>query len=410
MRARTFIFAVLALALAVGCRGTHEDAPRAPPALSPDAAEAPRSGPTPTLDAPAAAQATDAAAPASTKLMPDEEVGPLLTRLSEKPGDFPSENYVTNETSLLHVAQVLRTPALRGRAYVGVGPEQNYTYLAMLEPRVSYIVDIRRGNLLEHMMFRGCFEAGKTRAEFLSALLARRPRTTPEPEPGAGFAPVETAFHGVASDPAIASPQDAEQPRTKALLDRLAVPHTAADDKALARIHDAFAKYGLSIAYTMSNSERKYPSLGENFAAHEPDGGAASFLASEETYARVRRLVVENRVLPIVGNFGGTHALRAVADDIRARSLLLGVFYASNVEQYLFEQRTYGAFVTSVTAMPHDAESRLVRVWFDTGKPHPAQRPGHRTTQLAIPVSTFLARAAKKPFAYYWDVVTQPPE
>jgi hypothetical protein len=117
--------------------------------------------------------------------------------------------------------------------------------------------------------------------------------------------------------------------------------------------------------------------------------------------------VVENRVLPVVGDFGGTHALRAVADDIRARGQELGVFYVSNVEQYLFESHTYGNFVASVRAMPHDDESRLVRVWFDAGKPHPAQRPGHRTTQLAIPASTFLARASTSPFRYYWEVVNQ---
>ena len=388
MRGRTI---VLAMTLAVGCRRAHEDPPVSPP---PDAAAIADAG-----------GALDAEAPLTTMLMADGDVGPLIARLSEKPGDFPSENYVTNETSLLHVATALRSPALRGRAYVGVGPEQSYTYLAILEPRVSYIVDIRRGNLLEHMMFRGCFEAGKTRVGFLSALLARRPRDVAVA--AVGFAPVEAAFRGVPSEPAL---RDQGLARTKALFDRLALTRSAGDDKALGRIHDAFAKHGLSIAYTMTNSERKYPTLGENFAAQDPEGAAASFLGSEESYARVRRLVVDNRVIPIVGDFGGAHALRAVADDMRSRRETLGVFYTSNVEQYLLEQRSYGAFVTSMAAMPHDDESRIVRVWFDAGTPHPAQRPGHRTTQLAISVNAFLARAAKKPFAYYWDVVNQPAE
>ena len=388
-------FVIVAL-LAVGCRRAHEDPP--PAAGPPDAAAVAsvRDAATDALDVLAAAPL------ASTKRMADADVGPLITRLSEKPGDFPSENFVTNETSLLHVAKVLRAPALHGRAYVGVGPEQSYTYLAMLEPRVAYIVDIRRGNLLEHMMFRGCFEAGTTRVEFLSALLARRPREAPN---GPGLAPVLAAFHGVPSEPAL---RDEGFAHTKALLDRLGITHTASEDKALGRIHDAFAKHGLSIAYTMSNSDRKYPTLGENFAAREPDGDATSFLGSEESFARVRRLVVDNRVLPIVGDFGGAHALRAVADDMKERHETLGVFYASNVEQYLFEQHTYGAFVTSVTAMPHDDESRIVRVWFDAGKSHPAQRLGHRTTQLAVPLASFLTRAARKPFAYYWDVVNVP--
>jgi hypothetical protein len=397
----------LAVMLAGACRIAHDDTARAPPAAS-----VAMSAPSPvarveSLDASAASDAGDAAAAASLSLMPDEAVGPLIARLSESPGDFPSENYVTNEASLLDVAKALREPKLHGRAYVGVGPEQSYTYLAMLEPRVAYIVDIRRGNLLEHLMFRGCFEVGKTRAEFLTALLARHPSQLPDVAPDAGFAPLGAAFRATPPDAAL---RDAGIARTRAVLDRLAVVRAPGDDKTIARLHEAFAKHGLAISYTMWNSGRKYPTLGENFEARDPDDKPASFLASEEIYGRVRRLVLENRVVPVVGDFGGKHALHAVGDDMRARGVALGVFYTSNVEQYLFEQRTYQAFVDSARAMPHDDASLIVRVWFDAGKPHPAQRPGLRTTQLAIPINVFLARAEKKPFHYYWDVVNQSAE
>ncbi len=375
---------LLALSLAA-CRREHADARDAAPAASP------------------AASITPVDAATTTALMRDEELGALIARLSETPGDFPSDNYVTNETSLLDVAPALRNPALKGRAYVGVGPEQNLTYLALLEPAVAYIVDIRRGNLLEFMVFRGCFEASRTRAEFLSALLARRPRAA---DAGAGFAPLAEAFLTAPADRAL---RDEGVARTSAVLDRLRVVRAKGDDEAIARIHDAFFTRGFALAYTMKNSGRKYPTLAENLAARDPSGAEASFLASEESYARVRRLVVENRVVPIVGDFGGTHALRAVAADMRTRGLLLGAFYTSNVEQYLFEPKTYGQFAASVAAMPRDEASLLVRVWFDQGKPHPAQRPGHRTTQLTIAANAFLARADKKPFVSYWEVVNQPP-
>lgn len=396
----------LAMTFALGCRGAHDDtATRRVPAC-PRARAEPRaataSGTATSVD-PTAGSRDDAQAA-------DEAVGPLIARLSESPGDFPSENYVTNETSLLDVATALRNPKLHDRGYVGVGPEQSYTYLALLEPRIAYIVDIRRGNLLEHMMFRACFETGKTRAEFLTALLARRvPSGAVDVDagPDASFAQLDAAFRAAPPDPSL---RDEGIARTKALLDRLAVAHTPSDDKALARLHEAFAKHGLGIAYTMLNSGRRYPRLGETLSARDPDGTPASFLASEEIYARVRRLVVENRVIPVVGDFGGKHALRAVAEDMRARGVNLGVFYTSNVEQYLFEQKTYDAYVESVRAMPRDDASLMVRVWFDAGRPHPAQRAGLRTTQLTIAADAFLARAAKKPFLYYWDVVNQTAE
>jgi hypothetical protein len=410
MHARFRTTAALALLVAVGCRRANDDAPKpaavdTSPARTPSAPSAPTGTASPTHEREPAPAPPSSPAIASTKLLPDEEVGPLLARLSENPGSFPSENYVTNETSLLHVARAIQDPKLRGRAYVGVGPEQNYTYLAMLEPSVAYIVDIRRGNLLEHMFFRACFEAAATRLELLGALLMRRPRAAAGTTATSSIVALEDAFRGVPADPELRTEGIA---RTKAVLDRLHVTHTPADDKAIARIHEAFSAHALAIKYTMLGSQRLYPSLGDNFAATEPESNAASFLASEESYARARRLVLENRVLPVVGDFGGTHALRAVADDMRARGLELGVFYTSNVEQYLFESRTYGNFVASVDAMPRDDESRLVRVWFDAGKPHPAQRAGHRTTQLAIPANVFLARATTTPFRYYWDVVNQP--
>jgi hypothetical protein len=333
-------------------------------------------------------------------LMPDAEVGPFVERLSESPGAFPSDDYVSNEPSYLEVADALRNPALAGRAYVGVGPEQNYTYVALLAPAVAYVVDIRRGNLLEHMVLRGCFEQGATRAGFLEALLARRAGA------GAEAGDLEALVAAFAKAPADRALRDAGVARTLALMDRLHVRREMGDADAVARIHDSFFSRGLAIAYTMKNSGRKYPTLAETLSQRDPDGAAASFLATDDLYARVRARVVENRVIPVVGDLGGGHALRAIADDARARGLVLGAFYASNVEQYLFDAGTHGAFVANVRALPRDDASLIVRVWFDQGRPHPLQRSGLRTTTLAFGASAFVARAEQRPFGSYWDVVT----
>jgi hypothetical protein len=350
--------------------------------------------------------APSAASPSGSleKLVADDELGPLMARLSETPGVFPSDNLVSNETSYLDVAPSLGDPALRGRAYVGVGPEQNYTYLALIEPAVAYIVDLRRGNLLEHLVLRGCFEASETRVGFLSALLARRPRPPAGDTSSAeGFAPLATAFASTTPDRALLA---AGLARSRAVLDRLHIVRAPGDDEGIARIHEAFSSRGLDLAFEMKNSGLRFPTLGQVLAERSPDGEQRSFLASEERYRRVRRLVLANRVVPVTGDFGGRRALAAVADDMRARGLLLGAFYASNVEQYLFDAGTYGAFVASVRGMPRDDASLLVRVWLDPFRPHPLQRPGHRTTSLAVGVNAFLARAGSRPFASYWDVVT----
>jgi hypothetical protein len=390
MTARRSIF-MLSLLSIVACRRANDD---------------PTTTTTSANDASTIAEtAVDVAIETPSDAMRDEEVGATIARLSESPGDFPSDNFVTNETSYLDVAPALRDARLKHRAYVGVGPEQNYSYLAMLDPDVAYIVDIRRGNLLEHMVMRGCFEVGETRVTFLQALLARRPiGLDANHEVPDGFEPLAAAF---LTAPADRSLRDEGLARTRALLARLHVAPAAGDDTDIARIHDAFFTSGLSLRYTMKNSWRSYPTFAETLAEKDPSGVEASFLASEDAYARVRNLVLQNKLIPVVGDFGGTHALTSVAADMRARGVTLGVFYTSNVEQYLFDDHTYPHFVDSVEAMPRDDASLIVRVWFDQGAPHPAQQKGKRTTQIAIAANAFLARARETAFKSYWEVANQ---
>jgi hypothetical protein len=337
-------------------------------------------------------------------------VGPLIARLSEATGSFPSDNFVSNETSYLDVVSALRDPVLRGRAYVGVGPEQNFTYVALLEPAIAYIVDLRRGNLLEHMVLRACLEAGETRLGFLSALLSRQPRRASGADGGDGpeggdFASLAAAFASAPPDRVLL---DRGLTRSLALLDRLHVTRAPGDDEQLARILEAFFARGLSLSFEMRNSGLPFPTLGHLLALHDPTGVQGSFLATEEGYRGVRRLVLANRVVPVVGNLAGTHALAGVAADIRARGLLLGALYVSNVEQYLFDDGTYPAFVDNVRAMPRDDASLIVRVWLDPFRPHPLQRPGHRTTTLVGGASALVTREDRRPYRSYWEVVTAP--
>ena len=57
--------------------------------------------------------------------------------------------------------------------YLGVGPEQNFTYIVALQPKMAFIFDIRRGNMIEHLMYKALFEISTDRADFLSKLFSR---------------------------------------------------------------------------------------------------------------------------------------------------------------------------------------------------------------------------------------------
>jgi hypothetical protein len=103
----------------------------------------------------------------------DREFWSIISDFSEPNGYFRSENLVSNETAFQHVIPTLTAQVTPASAYVGVGPDQNFTYIAALRPRVSFIVDIRRQNMLLHLMYKAIIEQSPTRAEFLSRLFSR---------------------------------------------------------------------------------------------------------------------------------------------------------------------------------------------------------------------------------------------
>src|SRR5258707_13380961 len=77
----------------------------------------------------------------------DQEYWKLVTDFSEPNGFFRSDNLLSNESYFQQVIPTLLNTAKTGRVYLGVGPEQNFSYIVALQPAMVFIVDIRRGNL-----------------------------------------------------------------------------------------------------------------------------------------------------------------------------------------------------------------------------------------------------------------------
>ena len=98
----------------------------------------------------------------------------LSDELSEPNGYFRSDNLLSNEIWLQHVIPELTKTAKPGRVYLGVGPEQNFTYIAALKPAMVFIVDVRRGNLQLHLMYKALFEMSTDRADFVSRLFSQK--------------------------------------------------------------------------------------------------------------------------------------------------------------------------------------------------------------------------------------------
>src|SRR5262245_41952817 len=73
----------------------------------------------------------------------DSEFWDLIGEFSESGGYFRSENFVSNENAFQHVIPALKKQVKTGGVYLGVGPDQNFTYVAAVLPRLAFIIDIR---------------------------------------------------------------------------------------------------------------------------------------------------------------------------------------------------------------------------------------------------------------------------
>src|SRR3984957_18018670 len=122
----------------------------------------------------------------------------LASDISEPGGYFRiTDNYTSNEREVGRLFTTLREAGVQGGVYLGVGPEQNFSYIAAIRPAMAFVVDIRRQAVMQHLMFKAVFELAKDRADFI-ALLFSKPRpdgldeTTPIQRMWADFEPMPT--------------------------------------------------------------------------------------------------------------------------------------------------------------------------------------------------------------------------
>jgi hypothetical protein len=319
----------------------------------------------------------------------DQEFWSLVTELSEPGGSFRSENLLSNELRLQYVIPELVHTTTRGHAYLGVGPEQNFTYIAAVQPSIAFIVDIRRGNLQLQLMYKALFELSSDRADFVSRLFSRR---TPD---GIGdAASAEQIFGAVAAAESNDALYDRNLKAIEAQLKgRHGFPISQDDVKGIEHVFHAFYVFGPAINYSSSDSEtgasnagNYRPTYAELMTATDSDGRARSYLATEESFALVKALESKNLIVPIVGDFAGPRALRSVGEYLKMHAAVVSAFYVSNVEQYLRVERVWGSFCGNAARLPVDEASTFIRA----GRGGRYARGGtaltHELTSMAVEV------------------------
>ena len=343
---------------------------------------------------------------AEPRVAVDTSFASLVARLSEPGGYFDTDNLLSNERSYLHALRAMRRHGVTGGAYLGVGPDQNFSYIAHVRPQVAFILDIRRDNMLQHLMFRAMFEEAATRAEWLALLFGRG-----KPPASVTRAPLEAILAWVDSTPSTAATAESIQKRLKTRITRFGIPLDTSADRTIERIHDEFIASGLNIKFTshLRGPRPYYPTYRDLLLERDLDGTPASFMATEELFNVVRQLQLRGLIIPVVGDFAGDHALAAIGDEMRRRGLKVSAFYTSNVEQYLLRDGSFDRYAATVAKLPYDAKSVMIRSYFTGGgfrPPLPQSVPGYASTQLVQPLASFVAEHARGSYTSYGDVVS----
>jgi hypothetical protein len=235
-----------------------------------------------------------------------------------------------------------------------------------VRPRIAFIVDVRRGNLLQHLMYKALFEMSADRVEFVSRLFSK-----PRPE-GLGTNPtVGDIFAALAAtrlerETALELYRRNLQTIKDHLIKKRSLPLSPSDLQQLESIYYAFFYEGPSIRYSTSTygtsrNNSSFPTYEEMMRQTDWDGQARSYLATDEGYASIKRMQERNLIVPVVGNFAGPKALRSVGQYIREHGETVSAFYVSNVEQYLFQDGLWPEFARNVAALPLDESSLFIR-------------------------------------------------
>jgi len=247
----------------------------------------------------------------------DAEFWRMISEFSEPGGAYPYENFVSNEWNQQKIIPALKSATRAGEVYIGVGPEQNFTYAAALRAKMAFVLDIRRQNMLELLLYKALFELAPTRADFVSRLFSRkRP---------AGLDDKTSATALFAAYEKVASNADLYMENLGAIKSSFKTHGYSLSSDDITRIefvYQVFFRGGPAINYSFASISpaTSTPSYLQNMTMSDDAGHHWSYLATEENFQYVRELQRKNLFVPLVGDFSGPTTIRSIARYLKEKN------------------------------------------------------------------------------------------
>jgi hypothetical protein len=331
-----------------------------------------------------------------------------VERFSEPGGYFDTDNLISNERSYLHPLDALRERGVNGGVYIGVGPDQNFSYIAQVRPSVAFIVDVRRDNMLLHLLFKALFMMSRDRTEYLSLLFARPPpEADRSSKDGAGKTDLRSLVqHFDAQRPSPAQVESIRAP-LHATIAGFGVPLSTADRETINRFHRTFIDSGLSLKFQSAGRAPRsvYPTYRDLLLETDRSGNQANYLASDAAFQVVKKLQAQDQVIPVVGNLAGDRALASIARLMIERGDRLSAFYLSNVELYLWQDGAFPQFMTNLARLPSGPRSVVIRAVFGTTIDESV--PGYYSTSVVQPVADLVRNHQQGRYRSYWSLIAR---
>jgi hypothetical protein len=332
----------------------------------------------------------------------------MAHEMSEPNGYFRSDNLLSNETSFQWVVPTLEKMTRPDGVYLGVAPEQNFTFIAALKPKVAFILDIRRGNLLAHLMYKALFETTDNRVDFAFRLFGRK-----KPDGVPATVGVEELFAHIASVPLDTVYARGILSEVKDKLTRgHGFPLSKEDLEYIDYIFVTFSSAGPGVRYNMGGygsfgyGRGGMPNYADLMTETDSLGKHRSYLATDAAYRTIRDMQQRNAIIPFTGDFAGPKALRAVGNYVREHGAVIQAIYVSNVEQYLFQDaNNWRKYYENVATLPVDSTTVFIRS-ASQGFNRRQQSANSRQNELLCPVQAHLKGFTDGKIFSYGDIFT----
>jgi hypothetical protein len=324
-----------------------------------------------------------------------------IAALSEPAGYFDTDNLISNEASYLEVVPALSQQQIKGGVYIGVGPDQNYTYIAATRPSMAFILDIRRDNMLLHLLLKALFALAGNRVEYLSMLLGRRSAASTD----RGSMDIERIVMSLNRAALDENAIRLLRSKVDAAIARMGVPLSDGDRRTIERFHRRFIEAGFDLRFQSTGRPPRsyYPTYRDLLLATDPSGRRACFLASEDSFQFVKGLHARDLIVPVVGDVSGSKAFAAIARSVQQRGERVSAFYASNVEFYLFSSGSFPRYLVNLRNLPRASNAVVIRSVF-----YPYSSSGSMYSSSHVQsMAELLARADDGRITRYADLLTR---